>query len=44
MECPYSKEECIKLDTSGMDKTPCNECEIFIQEEIADQNDFMMGL
>ena len=52
--CPYSKKECIKVDTYGMDKTPCEECEIFIQHHItgiggdeqiiADQNEFMMGL
>lgn len=44
MECPISKDECVKLDTSDMTKIPCEECEIFIQAEIDDQNDFMMKL
>jgi hypothetical protein len=43
MECPYSKDECVKVDTSGMDKIPCEECEVFIAY-IEDQNDFMMKL
>ena len=43
MECPYNKKGCIKVDTSGMDKIPCEECEIFIQFSDK-QNEFMMGL
>ena len=43
MECPYSKAECIKVDTSGMDKIPCEECEIF-QEIKKAWDEFMMGL
>lgn len=43
MECPYSKKECTKVDTSGMDKISCEKCEIFIQYTKG-QNDFMMCL
>lgn len=43
MECPYNNEDCINVDTSGMDKTPCKECIIFL-EYIDAQNEFMMGL
>lgn len=44
MECPITKEECQELDTSDVSKIPCEQCEVFIQAQIDDLNDFMMKL
>lgn len=45
MICPFTKQECTEVDTSGMDKiTVCAECESFIKAQIDDWNEFMMGL
>ena len=44
MNCPFTNEGCPEVDTSGMDKKPCKDCEIYKQAEIDALNEFMMSL
>ena len=44
MNCPITNEDCPEVDTSGMDKKPCQDCEIYKQAQIEALNEFMMSL
>lgn len=44
MNCPITNEECPEVVAPGMDKKPCQDCEIYKQAQIEALNEFMMSL
>ena len=39
MQCPYRNMSCNMVDTSGMDKIPCSECEVYKEAKEEDDDE-----